>query len=137
MKLRAVFLATLLCSPAAGALAATDPTPADKSAVLSAIDTDNDGTVTLDEAKAAATKKFDKLDTDKEGTLDASELTGLMSKKALAAADADKDATLDKAEYLALVAKLFKNADTDKDATLEPAELNSEAGRDLVALLAY
>ena len=86
---------------------------------------------------AAATKKFDKLDTDQEGTLDASELTGLMGKKALAAADGDKDATLDKAEYLALVTKAFKKADTDKDGTLDAAELSTEPGRQLVALLAY
>ena len=32
-------------------------------------DTDNDGTVDIDEAKKAAGELFDKLDTDKDGTL--------------------------------------------------------------------
>ncbi len=92
---------------------APDTTLTDKSAVMSKIDTDNDGTISLDEAKAAAAKKFDALDTDKEGTLDASELTGILGNGMLA------------------------KADTDKDGTLEPKELSSEQGRTLVSLLAY
>jgi hypothetical protein len=37
---------------------------------LKALDTDNDGTVDLPEAKAAASKLFDKLDRDHDGTLE-------------------------------------------------------------------
>jgi hypothetical protein len=38
--------------------------------ILKALDTDNDGTVDLAEAKAAGSKLFDKLDRDHDGTLD-------------------------------------------------------------------
>jgi Ca2+-binding EF-hand superfamily protein len=136
--MRKIHLALLVSAlPLAAMAAAPDTTPTDKSAVTSQIDTDNDGTISLDEAKAAAAKKFDALDTDKEGTLDASELTGIVGKGMLAKADKDKDATLDKAEYMALVEKYFAAADTDKDGTLEPKELSSEQGRTLVSLRAY
>jgi Ca2+-binding EF-hand superfamily protein len=117
--------------------APTDTTPEDQSPVMSKIDTDHDGSVSLDEAKKAATAKFDTLDTDKEGTLDASELTGILSRNELIKADKDKDKTLDKAEFLALVEKLFAAADKDKDGTLDAKELSTEQGRALVALLAY
>ena len=67
------------------------------------LDTDNDGTVDLAEAKKAATAEFDKLNKDTDGTLDTKELDGRLSKKDLEAADPDKDGTLTKDEYLALV----------------------------------
>ena len=119
------------------AVAAPDSTPNDESLVLRKIDTDHDGSISLDEAKAAAATKFDALDTDKEGTLDAGELTGILSPAAVKKADKDKDATLDKPEFLALVEKLFKQADVDHDGTLDAKELSTDQGRALVALLAY
>ncbi|HEY4041750.1 MAG TPA: EF-hand domain-containing protein [Rhodopila sp.] len=122
---------------ATASAASADTTPGDKSAVMSKIDTDNDGTISLDEAKKAAVAKFDALDTDKEGTLDASELTGILSHSDMVKADKDKEGTVDKAEFLALVEKRFAAADTDKDGTLSPQELSTEQERALVALLAY
>ena len=116
--------------------APADTTPEDQSAVMSKIDTDHDGSVSLDEAKKAAIAKFDTLDTDKEGTLDANELTGILGRNDLIKADKDKDNTLDKAEFLALVEKMFAAADNDKDGTLDEKELSTEQGRALVALLA-
>jgi len=56
---------TALLGVAAPALAASGP--------IARLDTDNDGTVDLDEAKKAAGALFDKLDTDKDGTLDLKE----------------------------------------------------------------
>ena len=53
-----------LCWVAAPALAATKTGP------VTRFDTDNDGTVDIEEAKKAAAALFDKLDTDKDGTLD-------------------------------------------------------------------
>lgn len=117
--------------------AATDTTPNDKSVVMTALDPDNDGTVSLDEARKAAGAKFDALDTDHEGTLDASELTGVMGAQQLKAADGDRDGTLDKAEYLKVVEAKFRKIDKDRDGTLDKAELSTEDGRELVALLAY
>jgi EF hand len=141
MKSRSVFAAfSLTVVVAMGltpAFGAPDLTPNDESLVLSKIDTDHDGTISLDEAKAAASAKFDALDTDKEGTLDASELTGILSPKAVKKADRDKDDTLDKAEFLALVEKRFNAADHDHDGKLDAKELSTEEGRAVVALLAY
>jgi Ca2+-binding EF-hand superfamily protein len=95
--------------------------------VLKAIDTDNDATVDLNEAKAAASALFDRLDKDHEGTLDRKELRGRVSAKDLAQADPDHDGTLTKDEYLALVAVRFKAADPDNDGTLDAKELKGLA----------
>ncbi len=123
----------------AGASAAppADTTPNDQSLVMSRIDMDHDGTISMDEAKAAASAKFDTLDTDHEATLDKSELTGIVAAKSFTQADKDRDGTLDKAEYVALVIQTFKQADADHDGTLEPKELDTATGRALVAMLAY
>jgi Ca2+-binding EF-hand superfamily protein len=101
---------------------------------LKLLDTDNDGTVDLAEAKKAATALFDKLNKS-DNTIDTKELQGRLSKKDLEAADPDKDGTLTKDEYLALVEARFKAADPDNDGKLDAKELNSPAGKDLVKLL--
>jgi hypothetical protein len=66
---------------AAPAFAATKTGPATR------FDTDNDGTVDIDEAKKAASELFDKLDTDKDGTLDVKELKGRLMQQEFTAAD--------------------------------------------------
>jgi len=99
------------------------------------LDTDNDGTVDLDEAKKAASALFDKMDTDKDGTLDSKELKGRVTDKELKAADPDNDGTLSKDEYLALVETRFKAADPDNDGTVSAAEFKTHAGRSLIQLL--
>ena len=102
---------------------------------LKAIDSDNDGTVDLNEAKNAASALFDKLETDKDGTLTTKELQGRLSRNEFEAADPDKDATLSKDEYLAIVERLFKKADVNNDGTLDAKELKSKAGRALKRLI--
>jgi Ca2+-binding EF-hand superfamily protein len=102
---------------------------------LQVLDPDNDGTVDLAEAKAAATTLFDKLDRDHDGTLDQRELKGRLSVKDFKAADPDNDGTLDKDEYLALVEKNFNAANPDNDGTLDAQELGSKSGRALQRLL--
>ncbi|MEO6840796.1 MAG: calcium-binding protein [Bradyrhizobium sp.] len=99
------------------------------------LDTDNDGTVDLAEAKAAASAMFDRLEHDKDGTLDKHELARRLSTKELAAADPDHDGTLTKDEYLAVVEQRFSAADPDRDGTLDAKELNSKAGKALLRLL--
>jgi Ca2+-binding EF-hand superfamily protein len=99
------------------------------------LDTDNDGTVDLAEAKKAASAVFDRLDRDHDGTLDKRELAGRLSAKELAAADPDRDGTLTKDEYLAVVEQRFNAANPDKDGTLDAKELNSGAGKALLRLL--
>jgi Ca2+-binding EF-hand superfamily protein len=109
--------------------------PAWLQSLVKTLDTDNDGTVDLAEAKDAASKLFDKLDRDHDGTLDRRELRGRLNAKDFAAADPDNDGTLDKNEFLALVEKRFKAADPDNDGTIDAKELKGAAGRSLVPLL--
>jgi hypothetical protein len=106
-----------------------------RSVTMRLLDSDNDGTVDLDEAKRAASARFDWLDRDHDGTLDRRELGGRLTRAEFAAADPDKDGTLSKNEYLKLVEDRFKAADPDNDGTLNEKELRSRAGRALVRLL--
>jgi hypothetical protein len=98
-------------------------------------DTDNDGTLDLNEVKAAAGAAFDKLDRDHDGTLDKKELRGRISKDMMGDADPDNDGTISKDEYVGLAEKLFKEADGDGEGTLDAKELRSKAGRQLMKLL--
>jgi EF hand/EF-hand domain pair len=120
---------TALLGVATPVLAATKTVP------TTPFDTDNDGTVDIEEAKKAASALFDKLDSDKDGTLDVKELKGRLTPNEFKAADPDKDGTLSKDEYLAVVEKRFKAADPDNDGTVSAAELKTAAGRSLSRLL--
>ena len=126
---------TFVGSLAVGTLLAAVLPAMAKSSLIRMLDTDNDGTVDLAEAKAAASALFDKLEHDKDGTLDKHELARRLSAKELAAADPDHDGTLTKDEYLALVEQRFGAADPDHDGTLDAKELNSPAGKALLRLL--
>jgi Ca2+-binding EF-hand superfamily protein len=130
---RTVLLTLAIGTVVAGSLPAlaksrrTDP--------IRMLDTDNDGTVDLAEAKKAASALFDRLDPDRDGTLDKRELAGRLSAKELAAADPDRDGTLTKDEYLAVVEQRFNAANPDKDGTLDAREMSSAAGKALLRLL--
>jgi Ca2+-binding EF-hand superfamily protein len=117
-----------------GAFVASVPAHAEKSAIK-ALDTDNDGTLDLDEVTKAAQAVFDRLNKDQDDTLDIKELGGRVKGKEFAAADPDNDKTLSKEEYLAVVTKLFKQADTEGDGKLDAKELSSKAGRALLRLI--
>jgi EF hand len=106
-----------------------------RSSPVQLLDTDNDGTVDLAEAKKAASALFDRLDRDHDGTLDKRELAGRLSAKEFAAADPDHDGTLTKDEYLAVVEQRFNAANADSDGTLDAKELATKAGRKLMQLL--
>ena len=95
------------------------PTWAKPSHLIQMLDTDNDGTVDLGEAKKAASALFDRLEADHDGTLDKRELAHRLSAKELAAADPDHDGTLTRDEYLAVVEQRFAAADPDHDGTLD------------------
>ena len=90
-----------------------------------AIDTDNDGTVSLAEAQAGASKVFTTLNTD--GMLRAKELKDRLNAAVLG--------TLDAKQYAKIVQGKFKAADTDNDGTLDEAELSSPAGAVLLKLI--
>ena len=109
--------------------------PSLAASALSGIDTDNDGTIDLNEAKAAAGAAFDKLDVDHDGTLDRAELKGRVLAQDWAVADPDNDKTMTKDEYLNYVEIVFKRADKDGDGTIDAKEARSHAGRVLMRLL--
>ena len=104
-------------------------------AALTAYDTDKDGTIDENEAKAAAGAAFDKLDVDKDGTLDEKELQGRITPAQFREADPDNDRTLTKDEYLLVVAKAFRTANRDSDGTIDAQELQTAAGRRFLILL--
>jgi len=105
------------------------------SRLMRALDTDNDGTLDLGEAKKAGEAVFNRLDRDHDSTLDAHELRGRLTAREIAANDPDKDGTLTRDEYVAIVEQRFKAADRDNDGTLTSRELVSRAGRGLVRLI--
>jgi hypothetical protein len=102
---------------------------------LQALDSDHDGTIDLNEIRAAAGAAFDRLDRDHDGTLSGRELKGRLSSRELAAADGDHDGTLTKEEYAAAVDKRFQAANSDGDDTLDAGELRSRSGKALQRLL--
>ena len=99
------------------------------------LDTDNDGTVDLAEAKKAASALFDRLERDKDGTLDKRELARRLSAKELAAADPDHDGTLTKDEYLAVVEQRFAPPIRIMTGRSMPRNCIPRAGRALLRLL--
>jgi Ca2+-binding EF-hand superfamily protein len=127
---------TFVLTLAAGTLlAGALPALAKSRGAIAMLDTDNDGTVDLAEARKAASAAFDKLERDHDGTLDKKELARRLTAKELAAADPDHDGTLTKDEYLAVVEQRFSAADPDRDGTLDAKELNGKAGQALLRLL--
>ncbi len=124
---KTIGFALALSIPMVHAALAADP--------MTAIDTDKDNVIDIDEAKVAAAKKFAALDTDKDDMLDHAEMKGHMSAPIFRVADTDRDKLLDKTEYMALVEKRFKAADTDNDGKIDAKELSTPAGKSLLALL--
>lgn len=135
--LRHLALGTVVIGLLTGATAEVSLARTKPCKTLAKIDPDNDGSMTLDEAKKAASAVFDRINKDsaKDSTLDARELRGRLSEKEIAAADPDKDKTIDKNEYLSIVEARFKAANKDKDGTIECKELYSKSGQALLRLL--
>ncbi len=103
-------------------------------------DKDNDGTIDLEEAKAAAAAMFDKLDLNHDGTLTQEELgdRATVLRRLSPSPNPLKQFAVDtmtKEDYLALTERRFKLADRDNDGKLDAKELESEAGQALLKLL--
>ena len=122
--------ALLIVSLGLGMLAAASLPPG-----LSPYDANKDGVLSLDEAKAAASAIFDKLDTDHDGTLTLKELKGRVSESKFSEADHKGDKKLTKEEYLDLVAKAFKAGDVDNDDVLDAGDLKSKPGQAFLKLV--
>jgi len=131
---RMAILASLAIGASAGAIVAADAAPK-RSRAMQLLDTDNDGTIDLNEAKKAGGALFDRLDRNRSGTLNKRELGGRVTPQEFAAADPDKDGTLTKDEFLTVVEKRFKAADPDNDGTIDQKELSTRTGRALLRLL--
>lgn len=123
LTLAALASATMLAGDAAANRAAR---------AVPLFDTDDDGTVDLNEINKSAEALFGRLETDSDGTLDRKEIGGRVSKKDFASADPDNDGTLAKDEFLAMIAGVFKDADGDNDGTLDEKEFRSKKGRILL-----
>jgi len=101
-------------------------------------DTDNDGSLTREEAKAMprVAKNFDAIDADKSSTVTLAEIQAAMKKMAkeahergverFKAADKNGDGTLDREEAKAIprVAKNFDAIDADKSGTVTGKEIH-------------
>jgi len=132
---RTAILGCLACATLAASASPAFAAAAKRSRAMQALDPDNDGTVSLDEAKKAGSSLFDRLDRNHNGALNKRELGGRVTPQEFAAADPDKDGTLSKDEYLTVVETRFKAADPDNDGTLDHKELSTRAGRALLRLV--
>jgi len=101
------------------------------------LDTDNDGTVDLDECKAAAAAVFDKLDADKSATLDQEELgdRGTITIVESPHSRMFFQTRPSKADYVGFVVKRFDVVDPDHEGELDAAEFETEDGQALLKLL--
>jgi Ca2+-binding EF-hand superfamily protein len=104
-------------------------------AAIAACDTDKDGSVDENEAKAAAGAVFDRLDADHDGTVDERELQGRLTSTQFHEADPDHDKTLTKNEYLVAARKALRAADRDNDNSVDANELQTPAGKVLILLM--
>jgi hypothetical protein len=103
---------------------------------LNAIDPDNDGAMTLIEAKRRALVVFAKINPDGDRTLEHAEVKGRLSKAQFAAADVlRKDGKLSRLEWLHLTKSLFRLSNTDGDRTIECNELAKGPGKTLYLML--
>jgi hypothetical protein len=87
------------------------------SRLMTVLDADQDGTIDIDEAIAAASAIFDRI-SDKQAIFDSAESRDHF-----------------KSNFLALTIKWFKQADLDGDGALDEDELRTPAGRKLEKLL--
>ena len=137
IALAAVITTAILVAPIAQAV---DLAESRLESLFKKADVNNDGKLTREEAKAMprVLKNFDAIDTDKDGTVTLDEIRAAMAKaktgkdmheqavERFKAADKDKDGTLTKDEARAMpkVAKNFDAIDADKDGTVSEQEIH-------------
>ncbi len=103
---------------------------------LVAADANKDGVVTLDEVLAAAAKRFDLMDRNKDGVLDkadrdamTAEMDAYRVKRFLHAYGAGKDGRLTREQYFAAAKERFAEQDRNNDGRLDRDDFGSGRGR--------
>lgn len=91
-------------------------------------DTNGDGAISRDEAKAQSDQRFAMMDANKDGVLSGDEMTG-SGARMLIRADKDGDGKVTKAEYDAVSAQRFARMDTNGDGTISADEVRAIADR--------
>lgn len=95
-------------------------------------DTNDDGSVTREEFRAARTQQFAKLDRNSDGYLDSSDVPKRLAKRRqqngggdsmIGQFDADGDGKVTREEFIHGPTSMFDRADTDKNDVLDPKEL--------------
>ena len=135
--------AAIVMLGAAASMAENTSVSAGQSAAdaLKAIDTGNDGTINLTEAKFAAAAVIVKIDGDHNGVLNNDELGGRATAMDQLTQTGNRfmfwktKGTITKEDYLALVESRFTRASPDDDGTLDAKELETDDGRALLKLL--
>ncbi len=102
---------------------------------LRGADANKDGSITLDEAVAAATKEFDRFDRSKDGTVDTAdfdalkkEMTDYRVKRFVHNFGADKDGKVSKDQFFAKANERFASMDRNSDGTISRDEMPGRRG---------
>src|SRR5688572_17851787 len=90
------------------------------------MDTNGDGKVTLEEARAAAKQRFQRVDADKNGVISKEEMKG---RGRLQHADANNDGQVTAAEAQAKSDAWFKKQDANNDGSLTKEEMRGGCGK--------
>lgn len=103
--------------------------------VLKAINHDNDQTLELPEAIAAAAGVFDGLSKDKGQTVTRTDTSDRLNESDWSKVNKDRDQTLELDEWLTVARTRFNAADANHDGKLDAKELDSPAGQSLVKIM--
>jgi Ca2+-binding EF-hand superfamily protein len=91
-------------------------------------DTNGDGMISRAEATAAANKRFDMLDLNKDGVLTADEMSGPGGRMTMRA-DTNGDGKVTREEFLAQAATRFERVDANGDGMISQEELRGSMDR--------
>lgn len=93
------------------------------------LDTNKDGFVELSDLEKSLMRIFDRADTNKDGAVDAEEIKAISGKRAeqmqkrIMRADANGDGKVTRQEMIAKAPAWFERADADKDGKVSKAEM--------------
>jgi Ca2+-binding EF-hand superfamily protein len=102
---------------------------------LIAADANKDGTITLEEAQAAAMRRFDQFDRNKDGAIDQAdidqlrkEMTDYRVQRFLHRYGADKDGRVTREQFMAEAADAFKRLDANSDGRVDRGDWQGRRG---------